>query len=147
MIDEFTSGSPEETMQLGQELAESLEPGDVLALSGELGSGKTTFVQGLAKGLGVAEFVNSPTFKIVNELEGRMLLYHLDFYRINSEDELINLGIDHYLFGPGAVVIEWADRYPRFIPDDAFRIGIECPSETTRMISINRPVHRESVSD
>lgn len=72
MIHTSTSGSPEETVLLGAELAASLEPGDVVALSGELGSGKTTFVQGLARGLGVAQFVNSPTFKIVNELEGRI---------------------------------------------------------------------------
>jgi|TARA_Y100000310_G_scaffold341498_1_gene440824 tRNA threonylcarbamoyladenosine biosynthesis protein TsaE len=146
VIHTSTSGSPEETVLLGAELAASLEPGDVVALSGELGSGKTTFVQGLARGLGVAQFVNSPTFKIVNELEGRIPLYHLDFYRINSEEELINLGIEHYLFSRGVAVIEWADRYPHFLPKDAFRVEIECPEETSRKISINHPTHRESVS-
>lgn len=134
-------------MRLGEELADSLRPGDVLAITGELGSGKTTFVQGLAKGLGVEEFVNSPTFKIVNELEGRMPLYHLDFYRIESDDELIKLGIDHYLFGRGVAVIEWADRFPNFIPEGAFRIKMVSPSEITRKISIDHPVFYESASD
>lgn len=130
--------SPEETEKLAEKLALSLMPGDILALKGEIGSGKTTFVQGLARGLGVSAAVNSPTFMLVNEFEGRVPLYHVDFYRVNSEQELVNLGLEQYYFGRGVTVIEWADRFPEFVPEDATDIEFGSLSDYVREITILR---------
>ncbi len=112
--------------QLGNRLGACLRPGDVLALIGPLGSGKTTFTQGLATGLGVApdRHVASPTFALVNEHPGRVPLVHADFYRINEAAELRELGLDE-AFEHAAAAIEWADRFPGALPDDHLQITIK----------------------
>ncbi|MDP6397136.1 MAG: tRNA (adenosine(37)-N6)-threonylcarbamoyltransferase complex ATPase subunit type 1 TsaE [Candidatus Marinimicrobia bacterium] len=135
---EHLTSSPKETQSLAKDFASDLCPSDVLALSGDLGSGKTTFVQGLAEGLGVTANVVSPTFKLVNEFDGSLPLYHLDFYRIESASAAVAIGIEHYVFGDGVTVIEWADRYPEVIPDDAIQIHFEVMSETERRIIVER---------
>lgn len=140
----LTSRSAEETRKIASRFAETLVPGDVVAVEGELGSGKTTFIQGVARGLGVLDVVNSPTFKLVSEYEGRVTFYHIDFYRVTSEQELLNLGIEHYLLGDGISAIEWADRFPRFIPDGARRVVLTAPSEGVREIAMGRAILRES---
>ena len=108
-------------IQAGVNLATELSDRDhaVIALIGQLGAGKTHFVKGLAQGLGIADDVSSPTFSLVQEyLQGNKPLYHFDFYRIEADEELLDLGWDDYLQRPGIIVVEWADRYPNAFPAD-----------------------------
>lgn len=118
------SNSPEETYNYGQKLAELLTGGEIIALVGELGSGKTVFVKGLAAGLGVEEQVISPSFVLVREYRARFPLYHLDFYRINNIREIINIGFEEYLNKEKAVVvIEWADKVDSLLPKERLAIN------------------------
>ena len=119
------SRSARETRALAAALAGSLKPGAVLALHGDLGSGKTCFVQGLARELGVAQPIPSPTFTMVNEYRGRCRLVHMDLYRIQSEGELAGLDFDSYLESNGILVIEWAERAGGWLPADALHIRFE----------------------
>jgi tRNA threonylcarbamoyladenosine biosynthesis protein TsaE len=110
---------------LGGSLAAVLRPGDVLLLVGELGAGKTCFVQGLARGLGVAEQVTSPTFILMREYHGRLPLYHLDAYRLEGAGDLFAIGAEEYLDGEGVLVVEWGDRARDFFTLDHLEIGFE----------------------
>ena len=111
------SHSPAETIALARTLAATLRRGAVLALSGDLGAGKTHFVKGLAAGLGTAASVTSPTFTLLHEYPGgRLPLYHFDFYRLDDADEALRIGLDEYLDGDGACVIEWAEKFPALLP-------------------------------
>jgi tRNA threonylcarbamoyladenosine biosynthesis protein TsaE len=112
MLD-IISHSEAQTRRLGARLAELLSPGDVIALAGGLGTGKTRFVQGVGRGLGVQETIISPTFTFVREYGGasvRLMLFHIDLYRIEDVAEVATLGLDEYLYGDGVCLIEWADR-------------------------------------
>lgn len=122
---EFTlvSHSPEETRSWAERLAGLLQPGDVITLEGDLGAGKTTFTQGLAKGLGIRGVVNSPTFTLIKEYQGSMPLYHMDVYRI--EDEFEELGFDEYFYGEGVTVVEWASRIQSMLPTELLDIYIK----------------------
>ena len=132
----FISNSPAETDAIGRQLAERIDVGAVLALKGELGSGKTLFVKGLVAGLGSSAEVTSPTFTIMHEYRGgRLPVYHFDFFRLEDSESLARLGLDDYFFGDGLSVIEWADRFPKFIPEQARRILFEIKSETQRAIT------------
>ena len=132
----FISNSPAETEAIGRQLAERIDVGAVLALKGELGSGKTLFVKGLVAGLGSSADVTSPTFTIAHEYRGgRLPVYHFDFFRLEDSQSLAQLGLDDYFFGDGLSVIEWADRFPEFIPEQARRISFEIKSETQRAIT------------
>jgi tRNA threonylcarbamoyladenosine biosynthesis protein TsaE len=104
------SESVERTHALGRALGELARAGDVVLLEGELGAGKTAFTQGIGLGLGVAATINSPTFTILKEYEGRLPLYHLDLYRLDEPDELYELGFEDYFTGDGVCVVEWAER-------------------------------------
>ena len=116
----------EETERFGLELAGELKAGDVIALTGDLGAGKTTLARSIAKGLGVRENVTSPTFTIVCEyMSGRLPLFHFDLYRIGSEEEAFEAGLEEYFSRGGVSVIEWAERVPGLIPDDARVIVLE----------------------
>ncbi len=130
------TSSPEETKKLAVKIAQDLKPGDVLALEGELGSGKTQFVQGLAKGLGVSEngYVRSPSFTLLNEYRGRMPLYHFDFYRLHEPLELDDLGLEEYFDGKGVTAIEWADKFPGALPKRTMHIKFEIVDEMHRTI-------------
>ncbi len=111
------SPDPAETLALGRAEGERCVAGDVIALCGELGAGKTQFVKGLAAGLGVASEVTSPTFTLIHEYAGgRLPVYHFDFYRLHSAAEAMALGLDEYLEGAGVSVIEWADKFPGLLP-------------------------------
>ena len=111
------SRDPAETLALGRAEGERSRGGEVIALSGELGAGKTQFVKGLVAGLGAAVEVTSPTFTLIHEyVGGRLPVYHFDLYRLNSAAEAIALGIDEYLEGGGVSVIEWADKFPELLP-------------------------------
>jgi tRNA threonylcarbamoyladenosine biosynthesis protein TsaE len=114
------SHSPEETWRLGRDEAARLRAGDVLALAGDLGAGKTQWVKGLAAGLRSDAEVTSPTFTLIHEYAGgRLPLYHIDCYRLERAEELLAIGLDDYLDGRGALVIEWADKFPALIPRQA----------------------------
>lgn len=118
--------SPEETFRLGEELGRKAVPGQVFTLTGDLGVGKTVFTQGLAKGLGIEEPVNSPTFTIVQVYEeGRLPFYHFDVYRIGDVEEMEEVGFDDYVMGEGVSLIEWADLIEEILPEKRTEIRIE----------------------
>jgi tRNA threonylcarbamoyladenosine biosynthesis protein TsaE len=121
---------------MGRQFAKDLETGSVLALKGDLGSGKTIFVKGLVAGLRSRADVTSPTFTILHEYrEGRLPVYHFDFFRLEERQSIMRLGLDDYFFGDGVSVIEWADRFPEFIPQEARWILFEIKSENQRAIT------------
>jgi tRNA threonylcarbamoyladenosine biosynthesis protein TsaE len=133
----FISNSPAETEAYGRRFAKDVDAGLVLALKGELGSGKTQFVKGLVAGVSSSAAVTSPTFTIVHEYSGgRLPVYHLDFFRLEDRQSVARLGLDDYFFGDGVSVIEWADRFPEFIPEQARWILFEIRSENQRAISL-----------
>ena len=131
----FISRSVAETVAYGGRRAQSLHAGDVLALAGDLGTGKTQFVKGLVAGLGGNDEVTSPTFALIHEYtSGRLPVYHLDFYRLNHRNELRHLGLEDYFDGEGVCVIEWADRFPEILPARAEWFCFETRSESDRAI-------------
>lgn len=120
------SKSPEDTFQIGMRLGQLAKAGEVYTLTGDLGVGKTVFTQGFAKGLGVEEPVNSPTFTILQIYEGgRLPLYHFDVYRIGSVEEMDETGVEEYMTGEGVSLIEWADLIREILPGERTRIRIE----------------------
>lgn len=122
---QITTHSADETQALGEKLAELLVPGDVIAYYGDLGAGKTALTRGIAIGLGVTEYVTSPTYTIVNEyLSGRMPLFHFDMYRLSSSDELFDIGWEDYLARGGVCAVEWSENVSDAL-QDAIRITIE----------------------
>jgi tRNA threonylcarbamoyladenosine biosynthesis protein TsaE len=131
----FISNSPEETESFGQQFAGTVKPGDVIALVGELGSGKTQFVKGLVAAIGVTTPATSPTFTLLHEYSGRVPVYHFDFFRVENRESAERLGLDDYFFGDGLSVVEWADRFPDLIPSTARWILFETKSETQRAIT------------
>jgi tRNA threonylcarbamoyladenosine biosynthesis protein TsaE len=135
-VDTFISNSPAETEAVARRLAEDAGVGSVLALQGELGSGKTLFTKGFVAGMGSNVAVSSPTFTIAHEYrDGRLPVYHFDFFRVENRQSLAQLGLDDYFFGDGVSVIEWADRFPEFIPEQARWILFEIRSENQRAIT------------
>ena len=122
---EFVTHSREETQALGARLAEALDAGRVVAFTGDLGAGKTAFVSGMARALGVEERVTSPTFTIVNEYEGgRLPLFHFDMYRLGGADELFHIGWEDYLARNGVCAVEWSENVAEAIEPDAVRVSI-----------------------
>ena len=122
----FDSFNPEETYNIGKDLGEKAQPGDVYLLFGDLGVGKTLFSQGFAKELGIMEHVNSPTFTIVQEYtDGRLPFYHFDVYRIADEEEMEEIGFQDMIFGEGVCLIEWANLIQGILPDNCHEIRIE----------------------
>ncbi len=132
-----TSQSAAETIEFGRHLAKSLQPGDVIALTGDLGAGKTCLVKGIALGLGVTQDVTSPTYTIIHEYRGgRLPLMHVDLYRLDTVQQAIATGIEEYLNGDGVTVIEWAEKIAGLLPEQAKRIRIEIVDETIRRIEV-----------
>jgi tRNA threonylcarbamoyladenosine biosynthesis protein TsaE len=132
----FTSHSVQETIAFARAWAQSLQPNDVVALVGDLGAGKTQFVKGLVAGCGSAAEVTSPTFTLIHEYEGgRWPVFHFDFYRISHPSEIVNIGFDEYLTDGGVAVVEWADRFPDFLPARTRWIHLESRNPTERAIS------------
>ena len=130
------SDSPSETETAGREFASELPAGSVVALVGELGAGKTRFVKGLVAGIGAPAEVTSPTFTIVHEyIGGRLPVYHFDFFRLEDRASAERLGLDEYLFGDGISIIEWADKFPELIPEEAKWLSFEIDGENRRVIT------------
>lgn len=118
--------SSDETKKFAFEIAKNAKPSNIYCLIGDLGAGKTVFTKGFAEGLGIKEDVTSPTFTIINEYnDSEIPFYHFDVYRLESSDELFDLGYDEYFYGNGVCLIEWADKIRDFIPDDAVWIYIK----------------------
>jgi tRNA threonylcarbamoyladenosine biosynthesis protein TsaE len=130
------SNSEADTISAGHRLAEVLVPGDVVALYGELGAGKTSFVRGLSEGLGVLVRVSSPTFTIVNEYPGRIPLFHFDMYRLKNEDELFDIGWEDYLERGGVCAVEWSENVEKAFDGSVIRVLIEKTGDGSRRIDI-----------
>jgi len=133
----FDLNSETVTQQLGRALGAAAQPGLVVALVGNLGAGKTRFVQAAAEGLDIPrEAVNSPTFVLIHEYEGRLPVYHFDTYRLGDIDEFLELGADEYMSGDGVCFIEWADRMEEVLPRDRLSITFEITGELTRRVTV-----------
>ena len=136
----YTVNSVAETEQIAQELSAKLKPGDVIALNGDLGAGKTHFVSALAKSIGYMGETYSPTFAIINEyIGGKMPIYHFDMYRISTWDDLYTTNYDEYLqSGKGLLAIEWAENIQGALPDSFYEVEIKHLGETKRQITIEK---------
>ena len=128
----LTTRSRQETQELGRAIASLLGPGDVVALSGDLGAGKTTLVQGMVRGLGVDEPVVSPTFNLVREYAGNSTIYHLDVYRLDRLQDVLDLGFEEMVGGGAIVFIEWGDAIDALLPEDNLRLRLLLPAEGDR---------------
>jgi tRNA threonylcarbamoyladenosine biosynthesis protein TsaE len=133
---EIVSASAEATEAAGERLGRTLGPGAVVALTGELGAGKTCFVQGLVRGLGATIRATSPTFVLVNEYKGRVPIHHVDAYRTDSMTELMDLGLLEMVGGEGVTLIEWADKLTPLLPPDAVHVHIAGVGDERRTITI-----------
>ena len=134
---DFTSRSPAHTRRLGSRLARALCPNDVVALTGEMGAGKTTFVQGVAQGLGVPEgSVASPSFVLIREYQGTIPLYHADLFRLNRLPEAETVGLEEYYELGGITFIEWADRIPGVLPEQFLEVQFEVLNPKTRRLRL-----------
>jgi len=143
-----TTRSPEETQAVAAELTRGISSRVIIALHGELGTGKTCFVHGIARQLEIERAITSPTFTIINEYSGRLPLYHMDLYRINNPDELFSLGLEDYFDRDGVTVIEWAERAGSLLPPDAIHVDftvLDAPE--SRIISIRQPFSQYSPRD
>jgi tRNA threonylcarbamoyladenosine biosynthesis protein TsaE len=134
----FYTESSEQTIWVGEQIGAILTKGDVIALSGDLGSGKTWLTKGIALGLGVDKrnVITSPSFTLVNEYKGRCPLYHMDVYRLGSLLEFIDAGLEEYFFCEGVVVMEWADRWPEILPAQTLHARLAIIDELRRRIAI-----------
>jgi tRNA threonylcarbamoyladenosine biosynthesis protein TsaE len=137
MTREIETTQPEETQAAGEALGRRLAAGAVVALTGELGAGKTCFIQGLVRGLGVSTPATSPTFVLVNEYRGRLAVHHVDLYRLDTLAEMADLGLDELFAGHGVTVVEWADKLGPLLPPDAVRVHIDGVGDERRRITID----------
>lgn len=137
--DVYVTNSPEETEALGAEMAKEFSAGAIIGLVGELGAGKTAFVRGMARGLGVRGYVKSPSFTLINVYEhGRLPLYHIDLYRLVKAGELYGVGLEEYIYAKGISVIEWADKFPALLAECGVIVRFSHKGEKTREIEIKR---------
>lgn len=132
------SKSTSETIRLGRSIGSRLRAGDVVALMGELGAGKTQLIKGLATGAGVGKptYVSSPSFTLINEYPGRVPFYHIDLFRLESQKEAEGLGLEDYLHAGGITAIEWADKIPSLLPEEMLSIHIVYTGKKTRSVEI-----------
>ena len=141
------SDSPSETRRIGKELGDALKDGDVVSLYGELGAGKTVFASGIAEALGCTDYITSPTYTIINEYRNlKTDLIHIDAYRLDCPDEIVDAGFFDYLSQPGIIVIEWAERIIKHIPSGSISVAIKKtgPEDDGRTIAITYPEGTES---
>ena len=134
----FRTHSPEETQEIGARIGSQLGSGDVVALIGDLGAGKTCLTQGIARGVGLYQdqTVNSPSYILINEYEGKIPIYHIDLYRLERLEDIVALGLEDYLEGDGICVIEWADRMSELLPESHIQVIITAEDEFTRTVEL-----------
>jgi tRNA threonylcarbamoyladenosine biosynthesis protein TsaE len=136
------SESPEETQRFGEHLGRLAQPGDLFLLVGSLGTGKTCLTQGIAWGLGIEGYATSPSFVVINQYRGRLPLYHIDLYRLDRIEEVIELGLDDYLYGEGVSVVEWAEKALAVLPKEHLLIEMSFISDTSRNLDLKPSGHR-----
>lgn len=138
----FKTHSPTETQTLGEQLGKTLKSGDVIALIGDLGTGKTCLTQGIARGIGIApdEVVSSPSYILINEYNGTIPIYHIDLYRLETAAEIAELGLTEYMDSDGICIIEWAERMEYALPKNHMRIDIRWEDENVRHFTVQHPV-------
>ncbi len=136
--------APAQTQALGRRLGEATQPGDLILLVGELGTGKTCLTQGIAQGLGIEAYVRSPTFVLATEYRGRLMLYHIDLYRIDDPREALDLGMDEYVEGKGVCVIEWADKALPIFPAEHLQVELSHQSAQARALRFTAHGHRHA---
>jgi len=134
----FQTQSASETIRIGKSVGRNLRPGDIVALVGELGAGKTQFIKGLAAGAGVGKptYISSPSFTLINEYPGRIPFYHIDLYRLEREREAEELGLEDYFQGEGVTAIEWADKIPSLLPKELLSVHIVYIGKNRRSLQI-----------
>lgn len=137
MFLEIVSHSPEQTQAIGRVIGEHAAPGDIFLLVGGLGAGKTCLTQGIVWGLGAEEYARSPTFVLVSHYQGRLPLYHMDLYRLDTAAEVADLGLDEYLLGNGVCVVEWAEKAASLFPERHLLVRIEYLDETSRRLTLS----------
>ncbi len=139
--------NPEATKQIGKNLGQNLSAGSIVALTGELGSGKTTFVQGIGKGLRIRSLIKSPSFVIINEYDGPLPLYHFDLYRLDNAEEILSLGYEEYFYEKrGIVVIEWAKKIEDFLPEEYLEINLEIMNPVGKEFSNSVNLSKRKIS-
>ena len=132
MTKTIKTNSAEETMALGEKLGKQLRPGDVIALFGDLGAGKTTLTKGIAKGMNLSADIHSPTFTLIHEHPGAISLYHIDLYRLSGDDEAEDIGIEEYIYSSGVTIVEWADRMKSLLPSERLDIDLRMKCDDER---------------
>jgi tRNA threonylcarbamoyladenosine biosynthesis protein TsaE len=137
----ISSDSVEKTLEVGEKLGRTLVGGEVLALTGELGAGKTVFVKGLALGLNIKDVITSPTFVLVKSYEGRLSLHHIDFYRLENPLDLESIGFEYFLCGGGVVAIEWAEKFMKELPLNLIQITLQYVEKGIRQIHFASPIN------
>ncbi len=137
----------QETIKLGEKLSKRIKKGDIIALIGDLGSGKTTLTKGIARGLSVQGYVRSPSFKLINEYKGSIPIFHFDWYRLNNISELEGLGYKEYFYNKGVTIIEWAEKIKDVLPYSYWQINLFNLGETKRKIIVKKvnPVRKNGV--
>ena len=133
---ELISHNPSETHRFGANIGRLAMPGDILLLVGKLGAGKTCLTQGIARGLGIEEYIPSPSFVLIRQFYGRLPLYHIDLYRLDLPQEIADLGLDDYLYGKGICVIEWAEKGLSLMPPEYMLIKIDYLGDTERSLEL-----------
>ena len=139
MVYRYESRSAAETGRLGVKLGKKLGRGDIVCLTGKLGAGKTTMIKGIARGMGVRDYVTSPSFTLINEYRGRLPLYHFDMYRLAGSGDIHELGFREYFYGEGVTVVEWADRLKGLLPDRRLDVSLRYVDGSSREITIKAP--------
>jgi len=133
----LTVNNLKDTEQVGKIIARCLEAGTVLCLDGDLGVGKTAITQFIAREFGVEDYITSPTFTIIKEYEGRLPFYHMDVYRIDSEEDMYDLGYEEYIYSEGVTIIEWSNKIEDILPDERINIEIQRLNDTSRTMTID----------
>ena len=132
----FITNSPEETIELGIRIGKALKKGDVIAMQGTLAAGKTTITKGIAQALGIKDTITSPTFCLISEYYGKMPLYHMDVYRLDGEEDFVNLGTDDMIYGDGVSIIEWSEKIMNELPKKTIILKITPQDDGSRKIEL-----------
>ena len=132
----FTTKTAEETIELGKKIGKLLQPGSIIAMEGTLAAGKTTITKGIAQALNIDETITSPTFTLISEYEGKMPLYHMDVYRLDSAEDFINLGVEDLMYGKGVSIIEWSEKIREELPKSTITLRLEPQKDGSRLITL-----------